>query len=384
MTLVLLAVVILLAAGVGLLSLGLNSRIFAIRTASGITARCAADAGLTKAVFELNEKLKVNPAEIREGLKVSDPLGSPAFQGTTSEALPNCDATFSYKITAASIYSTYGLKDLTVESIGRCGQAEKTVYATVGLEGLFTFPYGILVQSSLILMKDTSVDGYNSMDPGATDVPVTIATTSTIPWHMITYGADVDGEILLGVNADFPEVTPPVLADMGTDIKVQGTTLKIGPANSGKYTGLTLKTKAVLEIGGGDVVLHMAGNMLLGQGCEILIKSGSSLTLYLDGNLIAGNSNGINNETMIPGNFKLYGTGDAVQKFELKAKSGFYGAIYAPNADTTIKAGGDIYGACISSNFQMMSKSNFHYDEALSDASVDDEGVRFVVKHWRE
>ena len=40
------AVVILLAMGTGLLSLGLNIRIFSIRTASDITARSAADAGL--------------------------------------------------------------------------------------------------------------------------------------------------------------------------------------------------------------------------------------------------------------------------------------------------------------------------------------------------
>lgn len=52
---------ILLAMSVGLLSLGLNSRIYSMRTASDIAARCAADAGLTMAVFEMNEKLKVKP-----------------------------------------------------------------------------------------------------------------------------------------------------------------------------------------------------------------------------------------------------------------------------------------------------------------------------------
>ena len=55
------AVLILLAMGTGLLSLGLHSRINSIRTTSGIAARCAADAGLVKALFEMNEKLKVEP-----------------------------------------------------------------------------------------------------------------------------------------------------------------------------------------------------------------------------------------------------------------------------------------------------------------------------------
>lgn len=59
--LALVAVMILLAMGVGLLSLGLSGRNYSSRTASGIAARCAADAGLTKALFEMNEKLKVKP-----------------------------------------------------------------------------------------------------------------------------------------------------------------------------------------------------------------------------------------------------------------------------------------------------------------------------------
>ena len=59
--LMLLAVVVLSVMGVGLLSLGLRGRTIAIRNTSKIAARCAADAGLTKAVFEMNEKLKVKP-----------------------------------------------------------------------------------------------------------------------------------------------------------------------------------------------------------------------------------------------------------------------------------------------------------------------------------
>jgi hypothetical protein len=45
--LVVVALLILLAMGTGLLSLGLNSRIFSIRTTSDITSRCVADTGLS-------------------------------------------------------------------------------------------------------------------------------------------------------------------------------------------------------------------------------------------------------------------------------------------------------------------------------------------------
>jgi len=50
------AILILLAMGTGLLRLGLSSRVFSIRKTSDIMARCAADAGLTMALFRMNEK----------------------------------------------------------------------------------------------------------------------------------------------------------------------------------------------------------------------------------------------------------------------------------------------------------------------------------------
>ncbi len=60
MALVLIAIVILLVTGAGLLSLGLHSQILALRTASDIAARCAADAGLTKALYQMNQKFPID------------------------------------------------------------------------------------------------------------------------------------------------------------------------------------------------------------------------------------------------------------------------------------------------------------------------------------
>ncbi len=78
------AVMILFAMGVGLLSLGFNSRIYSIRTASDIAARCVADSDLTMALFEMNEKLQAkswNYSKLPEATNVS---------------LPYCDAVCSY------------------------------------------------------------------------------------------------------------------------------------------------------------------------------------------------------------------------------------------------------------------------------------------------
>ena len=85
--LVMVAIMILLAMGVGLLDLGVKGRIYSIRTASDIAARCAADAGMTMALYEMNEKLKVKP------------WNDSTLPEATNESLPNCDAVFSYTIT---------------------------------------------------------------------------------------------------------------------------------------------------------------------------------------------------------------------------------------------------------------------------------------------
>jgi hypothetical protein len=364
--LMMVALVVLLVTGVGLLSMGLRSRVFALRTASEIAARCAADAGLTKAIFEMNQNLKVIP------------WSDSNLPQVTNETLANCDALFSYTI-AGSDSGGY-----TVESIGSYGQAERKVRSTLRLRGLFDS--AILVEETITLKMGTIVDGYDSSNPDPLDVPVQIATTSAEPGSIDLGGATVDGEALVGVSGYFPVVSPPALPDMGADLYAKSTTLTIGPEQSGKYTGVEILMGAVpgiLEIDGGDVVLYVTGSIYLGQSCEMRIKAGSTLTLYLEGDLSAGNSSGVNNETQDPAAFVLYGTGED-QTFELKAKTEWYGAIYAPNADVTIKAGSTIAGAFVCSNFSSTGGSLILYDEALRDVTTTDVGVLFVVDRWFE
>jgi len=365
--LVLVAVVILLVIGAGLLNLGLHGRSLAARTSVEIAARSAADAGLTKAVFEMNEKLKFIPWD------------GNTMPHATNEALPNCNATFSYTVTG-DLGNGYN-----VESIGSSSQAARSVKANLRLKGVFD--YGILSKGTIKLYSGTVVDGYDSENPGETDVPVQIATASTDEGSITLMGnANVDGGTLLGVDACFPKVNPPELVEMGM-IDIQNTTLTLGPADSGEYTDISIKTDGTLIIDagvdGGEVVLYVPGDMWLGQGCELVIRPNTSLAIYLDGDLTAGNSAGINNETQDSTNFVLYGTGED-QTFDLKAKSSWYGAIYAPEADISIKAGSDIYGSFIGSSFENKAGGFIFYDAALRNVETTDIGVTFVVERWQE
>ena len=379
------AVLILLAMGTGLLSLGLNSRVFSIRTTSDIMARCAADAGLTMALFRMNEKLPTLSWDVSTLPQAID------------ANLPNCDATYSYTVTG-DLANGY-----TIKSVGKAEGVQRTVSATLRLKGLFD--NAIFVEQSIIMNNNNQILGYNS-DTGETDLKIQIGTHSTAPGSIIFGSGTIDGDVVVGIGGDpetvvksggtvkgvtyalseeyeLPTITPPtLLPDMGT-IDVLSTTL-LSPADSGRYTSITSLHGEILEISGGDVVLHITGNINMDNFSEIRITDGSSLTLYVDGNITCINGAGINNPSGNCTDFTLYGTGTEPQVFELKNNSDVFGAVYAPNADIILKNNAVLHGSVTAKNFTIKNNGIFYYDAALSDVSIIDEGVRFVVKRWYE
>ncbi|MHC4309540.1 MAG: DUF7305 domain-containing protein [Planctomycetota bacterium] len=391
--LVMFVIILVLIMGNGLLSLGLHRQISGVRTSSEIVARAAADAGITKALFEMNRKLKVKPWD------------NGNLPQTTDEILPNTDATYSYMVTEnPGIGYSPGY---SVESIGKYGTTQRIIHCNLVLKGLFE--HAILTKKDLILKSDTWVQGYNSSDPFDDEIKVMVATQSTSPSTMIlNNGVGVEGDVAVGVggnvdtvikdlgatthkkyslleNFDFPLVTPPPLPGKGV-VTVKGKTVQIGPDDSGQYSMIDIKratNPGILEISGGDVVLYVTGNLGLGQDCEIVIKDGASLTLYLDGDMVADNSAGINNQNP-PGNLKLFGTSTGEQNLILKAKSESLGAVYAPNATVTVIAKSDIRGSLTANNFELKNGGDFYYDAALRKVTVDDDAVRFVIRKWSE
>jgi hypothetical protein len=387
------AVLILLAMGTGLLSMGLNSRTFSIRSTSDITARCAADAGLTMALFGMNKKIQ---AGLWDGSTLPQAI---------DEKLPYCDATYSYKVTDDLV------NGYSVLSIGKSAQAQRTVSATLELRGLFE--YAILTKETLILKPDTLVDGYNSQDPLDTDVDVDVSTQSTADASVIlNTGVTVNGDISVGVGGDpdtaikdmgattgdqlsgtieeaLPLISPPALPYMGVDITATGETVSISPANNGQYGNIFVTkggTVGTLEITGGDVILYLTGDIDLGESCELVVKDGSSLTIYIDGDIHCRANSAVNSEypPEDPSKFQIYGTNEVQQSFDIKAKSNWSGVIYAPNADVILYANGDFYGSTVSNTFELKAGGNYYYDEALREVQVGDLGARFVVKRWHE
>ncbi|MFH1716584.1 MAG: hypothetical protein ABIF19_04480 [Planctomycetota bacterium] len=394
------AIIVLLAMGVGLLSLGFNSRTFSLRMASDIEARCAADAGLAMALFEMNEKLKVKP------------WNGSSLPGAIDVKLPYSDEVCSYRVTG-NLAGGY-----VIQSVGQSGNATRCVQATIGLQSAFN--HAILTKNALWLKSNTVIDGYNSADPTDTEFVVDIGSQGTAnDTIVLNTGVNVKGNVFVGPGADLdtaikivggtvggdkytaakeplPPVTAPALP-IKPAIDVSGKTLTITPADSGSYPEIYLRqlvikgknasiTPSVLEVSGGDVVLHLTGDIQLENSCEIIVKPGSTLTIYTDGNIHARNGSSISTESPPEaGNtLEIYATGQDKQSIDIKAKSEFTGVIYAPNADVVLYAKGNAYGSIVADSFSYMSGGNYYYDEALSKVTVDDEAVYFAVERWQE
>ncbi|MBN2589737.1 MAG: hypothetical protein JXA96_07735 [Sedimentisphaerales bacterium] len=392
--LVMIVVIILLTIGSSLISMSFTNRTYSFRESSSLVARCAADAGITQALFEMNKQL------------ASKSLMSDTIPLAYDVSLSNSNAIYSYVVTG-SLAGGY-----SITSIGKSGNSQRMIKTSLELSGLFD--HAILTKDSLILKADTIIDGYNSKNPTATDFGVKIGTQSTQDDKIVLNNSViVDGDIAVGVNGNtndvikdlgakingdtyastskepLPDVIIPALPNMGTSLSVKSGTLTIDPSDNGTYSSIDLqngKNIGKLEITGGDVVLHVTGDINLGNNCEIVIADGSTLKVYIDGNISCDNGSGINTEAPPDeaSTLQLFATGEGTQYLDVKAKSDWTGTIYAPNGDVILYAGGDVYGAIVADSFELKNGGDFHYDAALKDVTIYDPGVRFVITKWNE
>ncbi len=411
--------VVLMIIGAGLLSLGYDSRVYATRTADAIVARSAADSGLTKALWEMNRRLQTgwSDTDLPHERNTSLPLFGAPFS-----------ATYSYRVGKAGYYRwlyhsgwlpeeyqdmlEYILvtnpsdHSYIVRSIGKYRYATKRIIATVQLRG--RAGQGVIARERIILKSDTLVDGFNSNDPTDLDVPLEIGTLSILPDQVIlNNGIVVDGSIVIGVGGDVDTVikdlgatTGPrypmqeeieiVVAERPThllnkpNINVHGEAITLTPADSGQYNKIELKRStepSILTVSGGDVELYVTGDIWMGQECEIKIEKGSTLTLFIDGDIRSGGKSGFNNEGK-PTDLTIWGTADVKQSMDLNAKSEYFGQVYAPNSDILMRAKGDLYGAFTANSFEIKAGGNLFYDGALREVDTDDECVYFAIQRW--
>jgi hypothetical protein len=380
--LALLVIALLLIVGAGLLGLGLTYRFLSTRNTAAIAARCAADAGLTEALFKMNQKLQVkpwNPGTLPEAI---------------NENLPYCNALYSYAVTG-DLGSGY-----QIESTGTCGRNQKTITCSLQLQG--PFEAAIFTQQGVELKNSAIVDWYNHTPD---DQIMKIGTNSIIPGTIIfrnssvvygdvlvglggnpavvieDYGATISGETrALTQKYPMPSIwVPEWLLSLANGGTIQNDTII---SSSAKYDSIDLKNNKTITIEG-DVVLYVIGGMILNNSAELVIENDASLVLYLGGNFEGKNSSDMNNQSHNAEKLQIYCL-DSCESMVFKNSSDFYGAIYAPNADIVMDNSADIYGAVIARSFEQKNSARFNYDTLLRDADTNDEAVRFVITDWHE
>ncbi|MHC4693321.1 MAG: DUF7305 domain-containing protein [Planctomycetota bacterium] len=378
-------ILLVLVIGLGFLCFGQNSRRFSVDTSSGIAARCAADAGVTQALYEMNKKIKVQPWNNGN---------LPMLKG---ELLPNTDATYTFKVSGDLSSGHY------VKSTGLNGLVYKTVLCSLPLRGLFE--YALFGDQSVNLKANSTVTPYNYASEE--DKYLQVGTNSTLAESVvIENGGVINGDVVVGPDGDpdtvildtssgitgntfimplehdMPQITVPQwLASMPSSgtIKNNKTITK-----SGKYDRIDLDINEILTIKG-QVSLYVVGDVILGNSAELRISDANdaSLILYVGGNFEIKNGGVVNNLSKDSKKLQIYGLSTCTSLI-LKNGGDFYGAIYAPNADIVTMNSGDMYGSVIGKSIEQKNSSTFYYDVTLRQVSIEDIGVRFVIRDWQE
>jgi hypothetical protein len=376
------AIMILLALSVSLLSLGASARLYSIRNSEDIIARSAADAGITKALYDMNAKLQVTP------------WNDSFLPGGTDISLIGCNATYSYVVTK------YG-GSYIVEATGKCGGTQRKIRCTFVIDS--PFDSAVFCESYIWLHNSCVVDQYNA---DASVPPLKVGTNSTDRWQLCLYSdAQIVGDAVVGAGGDptvtidnkgiitgkqYAMSTPEKLVSVEVPYAVEALpsqgTLEDGEVTvSGKYDSIDLGSNKTITVKG-PVTLYVTGDVKLGNSAQIIVDNAtpeSSLTLYIGGNFSGDNSSNINNLTKIPRNVQIFAL-DSCTKINMKNDVSFYGTIYAPQTDVVYNNSASLYGSVIAGSFETKNSSPIHYDASLREASANDPLVKFRVANWIE
>jgi hypothetical protein len=383
MPLAVLVGVLLLAVAVSLLSLGRHFRLQSFERAAAISAKLAADAGITRGLHGMNEIL--------------------ANGSLSSSALPEGKETFNDSTNRYKVYGSIA-SGFYVASIGDSRNSTKQVLARLRLKGLFD--YGMYMKGSVDLKNGTVVDGYNYA-PG--DPRVKLGTMSTNSAAVVLYSSvKVKGSMMVGYGGDPDTVVtehsgatvedgkyamagtwdPPIMAvpDYLKALPSLGninndTTL----SSNAKIDRINLSNSKVLTIDG-DVELYVTGDITLGNNAHIDVVTtdpDASLTIYVEGDIEEKNGASMNNQTKDARKLSIYGQA-GTQSITLKNSGQFYGTLYAPKTDIVFHNSLEFHGAIIGNTFEQKQSANFYYDANLKMVDSDSTGAQFVVERWSE
>jgi len=383
----LLTVVILFILCVAYMSLISSESRFVSMSYQSNTAINLAEAGVEKAIWEVNYGGDTWTGWALDG--TDRVFTDTSFQGSNGTSMGD----FTVRVVNPS--GTNPIIEATgyVPSKAAAG-AQRTVRVVLGSASVFV--NGIYGGNEVKMSGGVYCDSYNSLDDPynpsdhGTEGNVASSGNINISGGSYIYGNAIPGpscsvsdpSSVLGSTTPATSTTtlPPVdLADYASN----NDNILIGPTDKGKspFSG----GPADVKLSGGDNLFLPNGtfyftSVKVSGGSTITLDSNPDVTIYCTGDFsISGG--GVVNTLQQPSGLIIYSTGNS---FKLSGGADFYGGLYAPNADAQISGGTDFFGALIvGGQAKISGGSDVHFDKALKDLAVAGSSS-LVPESWQE
>lgn len=369
----------------------------------GLAALNLAEAGVERAIWELNE----GSIAAWDGDLVERRLSLTGVQTSQGEAVGDVE------IVVRSPASDNPVVETTAQVPWYGGQTVVRSLRVVLQRGFKShFDFGIFGDEGLDLHGNASTDSYNSLD-GAYDLDSAgdcgnIGTNAGYPQDvLLVNNTTINGDCLTGFQSDpgvvialrnnaeitgrqaaldtpklLPVSAPPLLPELG--VLSVGHNDGVVIDQSGRYTSFTMLSNSKVTITG-NVTLYVDGDFTMDSNSEIEITPGSEVEIVLgDGAFTQASNSEINNLTQDPRRLAVLGTSEFHQ-MTWRSNSEFYGVVYVPEANVDFYANADFFGSIVANYLHLSSNVGIHYDESLGQwKKYGLSTTAYVIKSWQE
>ncbi|MDE3084385.1 MAG: hypothetical protein KGJ37_04080 [Verrucomicrobiota bacterium] len=423
----LLAALIAVALG-SYLNLGLSSTRLAHRMFLGHASLNLVEAGAEEAVWSFNR----TAGDDTSAWTAWSTNGVAAWQKFSNfEFMPNTSGWVKVYVDNYNPPAALNPKVIALASVDSGGGLPVTKMLEITLRRRSLFASGLVAQDTIIFNgKKTSVDSWNSdpdNDPSTAPIPYSIsvrqdhggvASTSVDNEAMLLNSTNVWGYVATGggqpevgtggsirgtstppgvivdqnrISTDFvANFAPAVAPTDGTSIDTITSTCTLGTAGTAtkwRCPGISLSGQQTLTILGNVTLIITASSGadavdLAGQAA-VIIPAGSSLVIYIEGDMAIAGQAGIGNSNPQPISCQIYGTNQnaAGQKLDVAGQGSLCCVIYAPNGDITLAGDGNMMGSVVGRDITLSGNAAFHYDESLANYGTS---TPFGIGKWRE
>lgn len=260
------------------------------------------------------------------------------------------------------------------------------------------FTWGMFAGSGINFDASTCTDSYNSDSGSYFETYLTeggsIGTNGSITTSkLVTIGGDastaIGGSIILGASSEVLGDTTTTMDSVHLDI-VPPEEYLWAEANSDALVGMSgfdynydPVTKSLTTDAGGDIVLQSGvyyfSSITLAQSSDIVLAPSARVTIYVEGDIVFGQSATVNDEGS-PGLLQVYSQHGSLQFDQYNS---FYGAFYGPEATIQYDQTTEVYGSLIADFIQLDKGACFHYDRDLANVKHNKTG-RMLEIAWRE